>query len=100
MRAGRIVQYDAPDAILSHPADDFVANFVGIDRAIKRLSLFSVADAMRPGAPSSPSASVTASANLRDALSLMVAANSDVLSVVDGGGIVTGQLTRDAIFSI
>ncbi|MDR6666175.1 ABC transporter ATP-binding protein [Rhizobium sp. 1399] len=100
MRAGRIVQYDAPDAILSHPADEFVANFVGIDRAIKRLSLFSVADAMRPGAPSSPSASVTASANLRDALSLMVAANSDVLSVVDGGGIVTGQLTRDAIFSI
>lgn len=100
MRAGKIVQYDAPDAILSHPVDDFVANFVGIDRAIKRLSLFSVADAMRPGAPSSPAASVTASANLRDALSLMVAANSDVLSVVDGGGIVTGQLTRDAIFSI
>jgi osmoprotectant transport system ATP-binding protein len=100
MRAGKIVQYDAPDAILSHPADDFVANFVGIDRAIKRLSLFSVADAMRPGVPSSPAASVAASANLRDALSLMVAANSDVLSVVDGGGIVTGQLTRDAIFSI
>jgi len=100
MRAGKIVQDDAPDAILSHPADDFVANFVGIDRAIKRLSLFSVADAMRPGVPSSPAASVAASANLRDALSLMVAANSDVLSVVDGGGIVTGQLTRDAIFSI
>ena len=100
MRSGKIVQYDAPDAILSHPADDFVANFVGIDRAIKRLSLFSVADAMRPGVPSSPAASVAASANLRDALSLMVAANSDVLSVVDGGGIVTGQLTRDAIFSI
>ncbi len=100
MRTGKIVQYDAPDAILSHPADDFVANFVGIDRAIKRLSLFSVADAMRPGVPSSPAASVAASANLRDALSLMVAANSDVLSVVDGGGIVTGQLTRDAIFSI
>ena len=100
MRSGKIVQDDAPDAILSHPADDFVANFVGIDRAIKRLSLFSVADAMRPGVPSSPAASVAASANLRDALSLMVAANSDVLSVVDGGGIVTGQLTRDAIFSI
>lgn len=100
MRAGKIVQYDAPDSILSHPTDEFVANFVGIDRAIKRLSLFSVADAMRPGAPSSPAASVAASANLRDALSLMVAANSDVLAVVDGDGAVSGQLTRDAIFSI
>jgi len=100
MRAGKIVQYDTPDAILSHPADEFVANFVGIDRAIKRLSLFSVADAAIAGAPATPAATVAASANLRDALSLMVAANSDVLAVVDGNGTVTGHLTRDAIFSI
>ncbi|KPH05613.1 ABC transporter ATP-binding protein (plasmid) [Rhizobium acidisoli] len=100
MRAGQIVQYDKPDAILSHPADEFVANFVGIDRAIKRLSLFSVADAALAGAPSAPAATVAANANLRDALSLMVAANSDVLAVVDGNGTVTGHLTRDAIFSI
>ncbi|WP_454857399.1 ABC transporter ATP-binding protein [Rhizobium binxianense] len=100
MRAGKIVQYDTPDAILSHPADDFVANFVGIDRAIKRLSLFSVADAAITGPPPSPAASVASGANLRDALSLMVAANSDVLAVVDGDGAVTGHLTRDAIFSI
>lgn len=100
MRAGKIVQYDTPDAVLSNPADEFVANFVGIDRAIKRLSLFSVADAMLAGAPSSPAASVAASANLREALSLMVAANSDVLAVVDTGGIVTGHLTRNAIFAI
>ena len=100
MRAGKIVQYDTPDAILSHPADEFVANFVGIDRAIKRLSLFSVADAALAGAPPTPAATVAASANLRDALSLMVAANSDVLAVVDGSGAINGHLTRDAIFSI
>lgn len=100
MRAGKIVQYDTPDGILSNPADEFVANFVGIDRAIKRLSLFSVADAMLAGAPSSPAASVAASSSLREALSLMVAANSDVLAVVDAGGTVTGHLTRDAIFAI
>jgi osmoprotectant transport system ATP-binding protein len=100
MRDGKIVQYDTPDAILSHPADEFVANFVGIDRALKRLSLFSVADAMRAGSPSSNAASVTASTNLRDALSLMVAANNDVLAVVDDNGAMTGHLTRDAIFSV
>ncbi|MBY2989145.1 ABC transporter ATP-binding protein [Rhizobium leguminosarum] len=100
MRAGKIVQYDTPDAILSGPVDEFVANFVGIDRAIKRLSLFSVADAALTGAPSAPAATVAANVNLRDALSLMVAANSDVLAVVDGNGTVTGHLTRDTIFSI
>ena len=36
---GVLVQYDTPDAILAHPADDFVARFVGADRGLKRLSL-------------------------------------------------------------
>ncbi len=100
MRSGKIVQYDTPDAILSSPADAFVASFVGIDRAIKRLSLFSVADVALAGAPLSPAASVPVGANLRDALSLMVAANTDVLAVADSDGAITGTLTREAIFSI
>ena len=100
MRAGRIVQYDTPDAILSRPADDFVSNFVGVDRAIKRLSLFSVADAAIAGAPTVATSSVSASLNLRDALSLMVAGNTGVLAVTGDDGTVTGHLTREAIFSI
>jgi osmoprotectant transport system ATP-binding protein len=100
MRAGKIVQYDTPDAILSQPADDFVANFVGIDRAIKRLSLFSVDDARIDGAPASAGPSVPAGANLRDALSLMVAANAETLAVTGEGGVVVGHLTREAIFAI
>jgi osmoprotectant transport system ATP-binding protein len=100
MKTGKIVQYDTPDTILSKPVDDFVANFVGIDRAIKRLSLFTVADAMVTGAPAASGPSVAVTANLRDALSLMVAANSDVIAVADDHGTVTGHLTRDAIFKI
>ena len=100
MKSGKIVQYDTPDAILSKPADQFVEDFVGIDRAIKRLSLYSVSDAMVVGAPDGNAASVGTGSNLRDALALMVAANSDVLAVVDGSGAATGRLTRDAIFSI
>ncbi|TWF58456.1 ABC transporter ATP-binding protein [Neorhizobium alkalisoli] len=100
MKTGKIVQYDTPDTILSKPIDDFVANFVGIDRAIKRLSLFTVADAMVAGAPAASGPSVAATANLRDALSLMVAANSDMIAVADDHGAVTGHLTRDAIFKI
>jgi osmoprotectant transport system ATP-binding protein len=100
MKNGKIVQYDTPDAVLSNPADAFVENFVGIDRAIKRLSLFTVKDVMDSQAPREDSAKVTSGSNLRDALALMVAANSDVLAVVDDGGSIRGQLTRDAIFSV
>jgi osmoprotectant transport system ATP-binding protein len=100
MKSGKIVQYDTPDAVLSHPADAFVENFVGIDRAIKRLSLFTVNDAMNAAAPRTGASTVAPTSSLRDALALMVAANSDVLAVVDETGAVKGQLTRDAIFAV
>ncbi|MEX1661550.1 ABC transporter ATP-binding protein [Thioclava sp. 15-R06ZXC-3] len=38
-RAGKIEQFDAPDHILAHPANAFVADFVGADRTLKRLRL-------------------------------------------------------------
>ena len=41
---GVLAQYDTPDEILAHPADDFVARFVGEDRGLKRLSLKRLAD--------------------------------------------------------
>src|SRR5438128_9275310 len=36
---GRLAQYDTPQRILEHPADHFVAEFVGRDRALKVLAL-------------------------------------------------------------
>ena len=36
---GVLAQYDTPEALLAHPADDFVARFVGADRGLKRLAL-------------------------------------------------------------
>ncbi|MGH3904911.1 MAG: ABC transporter ATP-binding protein [Pseudonocardiaceae bacterium] len=36
---GRLAQYDTPDVVLTHPADDFVAEFVGSGAAVRRLSL-------------------------------------------------------------
>src|SRR5207245_3271484 len=41
---GVLAQYDTPDAILAHPADDFVAKFIGEDRALRRLALRTLAD--------------------------------------------------------
>jgi osmoprotectant transport system ATP-binding protein len=44
MNNGKIVQYDTPEAILSRPAGKFVHDFVGTDRALKRLSRYRVGD--------------------------------------------------------
>ena len=41
---GRISQYATPAELLMAPADDFVEDFVGADRALKRLALLRVAD--------------------------------------------------------
>ena len=50
-RAGRLEQYGTPDDVLAHPANDFVADFVGADRTLKRLRLVRAADALeRPAA--------------------------------------------------
>lgn len=40
----RILQYDTPDAILAHPADDMVAGFVGAGASLKQLTLMRVRD--------------------------------------------------------
>ena len=42
---GVLAQYDTPEQLLAHPADDFVARFVGADRGFaKRLSLTKLDD--------------------------------------------------------
>ncbi len=48
MRDGRLVQADAPETLLSEPRDGFVKRFVGLDRALKRLSRLEVADFVSP----------------------------------------------------
>ena len=43
-QGGHLAQYATPAELLMSPADDFVEDFVGADRALKRLSLLRVAD--------------------------------------------------------
>jgi osmoprotectant transport system ATP-binding protein len=65
-REGSLVQLDTPDNILAHPANPFVADFLGGDRTLKRLQLLKVADAMVRNPPK-----VTANDTLRRAAQLM-----------------------------
>ncbi|WP_430912542.1 ABC transporter ATP-binding protein [Methylobacterium sp. sgz302541] len=72
MRAGRIVQADAPERLLAAPADAFVADFVGRDRALRRLALLSAQDFSEAGeADGTPE--IDPRTSLREALSLMLA---------------------------
>ncbi len=48
MRQGKVVQFDNALNIIMHPADDFVAELVGADDTLRRLSLVSIPAAMVP----------------------------------------------------
>ena len=52
---GRVLQYGPPSEILTRPASSFVAQFVGTDRGLKRLSLARVAELpLRPAITARP----------------------------------------------
>jgi osmoprotectant transport system ATP-binding protein len=51
MRDGRLQQYDTPERILDHPANRFVHDFMGSDRALKRLGRIQVGSVMRTDVP-------------------------------------------------
>jgi osmoprotectant transport system ATP-binding protein len=48
MESGMLVQYDTPEVILSKPINKFVRDFVGSDRALKRLSRISIKNFIKP----------------------------------------------------
>lgn len=81
MREGLIVQHDTPDAILARPADAFVADFVGPDRELKRLSLLTVGEAAEAGEAPAGSPVLPPEASLQDALSAMLGAGVEAVAV-------------------
>ena len=95
LRDGELVQYDTPDNILAEPADDFVADFVGADRGLKRLNVWRLGDLeLDPRARGGrrPDAR-TEDTSLRDALSLMLVEGIERLDVVDGDGRPVGTVS-------
>jgi osmoprotectant transport system ATP-binding protein len=54
-RSGRLEQFSSPEKLLAAPANGFIEDFLGTDRALKRLKLVRVADAMLAGLEPLPS---------------------------------------------
>ena len=94
MRDGTIAQYDPPGRLLMYPADAFVADFVGRDRALKRLSLVGAGEAAVPGTAPPGSPEVPPGTSLYDALSIALAARASAVTVA-GGGLVTLDAIRE-----
>jgi osmoprotectant transport system ATP-binding protein len=98
MSAGRLLQYDRPAALLTHPADPFVARMTGAsDRAMKLLSLTTAGDAALPGECEGPT--VAASASLREALSELLWSGARAASIVGEDGRSRGHITVAAILA-
>jgi osmoprotectant transport system ATP-binding protein len=97
---GVLAQYDAPDAILARPADEFVERFLGSDRGLKLLSLKRLDELELAPLDGRDGPRAPGSTTLRDALSLMVTAGSRSLVVVDEDGRPTGVVELDALAEI
>ncbi len=97
---GRLAQFGEPDDILAHPASDFVARFVGQDRGLKRLSLQTIADVtVEPLGRTDGLPVFTPETRLRDALSILLSADTRGGVALDRDGKPRGLVTVEAIAS-
>jgi osmoprotectant transport system ATP-binding protein len=83
----RIAQYDTPDVILTRPANDYVAEFLGRDRLVRRMSVVTIdrsslehpTSGPLPGEPRVP-----VTATLSEAFAAALASPTEHVAVFDG----------------
>ncbi|QWF84757.1 Vitamin B12 import ATP-binding protein BtuD [Amycolatopsis sp. CA-230715] len=93
-----IAQYDTPSAILTAPADDYVASFIGSGAQLKRLALIRL-DEIDLGADADGDLpELPASTTLHDALDTMLRTGAGTVRVTRDGAVV-GTCDLDRIVS-
>jgi osmoprotectant transport system ATP-binding protein len=91
-KGGKLAQYATPAELLMHPADAFVEDFVGADRALKRLSLQRVSEVDLWKAPL-----VKAGDPMDDVRAKVAEADVPYPLLVDDDGRPLGWLSRDGM---
>jgi osmoprotectant transport system ATP-binding protein len=82
--------------ILEHPVDEFVADFVGRDRALKALALKTLGELeLAPAGAEDGLPRLAAETDLRDALAILIAERRDALVVVGADGSALGVVKRE-----
>ena len=104
---GYLEQYDVPATILGAPASPFVADFVGNDRAVKRLAVTPLRTAtLAPldgwpdaAVPGRPVPTVAETGSLADALAALLAGGTGWVVVCAADSSPTGLLTPDVLYA-
>ena len=98
MSRGRLLQYDRPAALITRPADPFVAQLIGLgDRSLKLLSLTAAGEIAAAGTVNGPM--IAASLSLRDTLSELVWHGVEAANLSGPDGTATGHVTLAALLA-
>ncbi len=84
---GQIAQYDTPDAILTRPASDYVAEFLGRERLVRRMSVVSIDAAtleLSPGGPPPGEPRVELASSLSEAFAAALSSTDERAAVYEG----------------
>jgi osmoprotectant transport system ATP-binding protein len=92
LKEGKLVQYDAPEKMLTEPANDFVRDFVGGDRTLKRLNLLKIKAAMKPEPPV-----IMREESPEKARAMLTELKTDHLIVVDQEKRLVGYVDQEAL---
>ncbi|MDR7002226.1 ABC transporter ATP-binding protein [Neobacillus niacini] len=99
---GQLMQFGTPDDILSNPRNEFVRDFIGIDREIKRLTLLTVKDLFSKGKKTNRKTNikleinetvVTPDMDLRTAMGVLLSSPTGEAVIIDLGNHPLGILT-------
>jgi osmoprotectant transport system ATP-binding protein len=93
MSEGKVIQFDTPDNILRHPANEFVEELIGEDRLIQtKPDITTVGEVMLNNA-----ITITPEKSLSEAIKLMREKRVDTLLVVDGTGVLKGFIDVETL---
>lgn len=92
MHSGKVIQFDTPDNILSHPANDFVREFIGSHRLIQEKPSAKIVDDVMI-----TPVTISLEKSIDDAIRTMVKKRVDTLFVVDGQNHLKGLIDVEGL---
>lgn len=93
MSEGKVIQFDTPDNILRHPANEFVEELIGEDRLLQAKPDFTTVDEVMLNS----AITITPEKSLQQAIKLMREKRVDTLLVVDNSHVLKGFIDVETL---
>ena len=93
MSEGKVIQFDTPDNILRHPANEFVEELIGEDRLLQAKPDFTTVDEVMLNS----AITITPEKSLHEAIKLMREKRVDTLLVVDNSHVLKGFIDVETL---